>query len=267
MEEKTYEFKREQKEDPFELDDSDEKEEVQPRRIATPSSQPPSKKIAAPSSDRFWKIATVILIVLLGIFVLKGNEKAPTGGVVIDEPKDNPAPTVNMKQLVDDDPFLGKEGAPITIVEFSDYQCPYCGRFYTQTLPLIKSNYIDTGKVKFVYRDFPLSFHPEATPAALATNCAGEQGKFWEFHDKVYRSQDNLSSENYQTWAGELGLDLDQWGGCLTDPEQAAEIRKDFNDGGTAGVSGTPAFFINGNLVSGAQPFTVFQQIIEAELS
>ncbi len=96
--------------------------------------------------------------------------------------------------ITDNDPVKGSEDAPITIVEFSDFECPFCGRFFSQTLPLIEDNYIDTGKVKFVYRDFPLSFHPQAQPAAEAAECANEQGKFWDYHDKIFNNQGALST-------------------------------------------------------------------------
>ncbi len=218
-------------------------------------------------SDKFWKITTVVLIALLAIFLLKGgnNETNPTGQAVANAPTPSAAaPTVEVS--IDDDAILGDENAPVTIVEFSDYQCPFCGRFHQETLPQIKSQYIDTGKVRLVYRDFPLSFHPEATPAAIAANCAGEQGKYYEFHDKIFENQASLGSVSYKQWATELGLDINKWETCLSDPNQAAEIRADFNDGGSYGVQGTPAFFVNGKLVSGAQPFGVFQQLIEAEL-
>lgn len=223
-------------------------------------------------SDKFWKITTVVLIVLLGFFLLRGggnSGNSPTGGgVALGDTNPSPAPTVNidMEELVDDDPFLGEEDAPVTIVEFSDYECPFCSRFYTQTLPLIKSQYIDTGKVKFVYRDFPLSFHPQAMPSALAANCAGEQGKYYEYHNKIFENQALLSDATRKQWAQELGLDIPKWESCLSDPAQRQEIQKDLQDGSAAGITGTPGFIINGQLVSGAQPFSVFQQVIDATL-
>jgi protein-disulfide isomerase len=167
----------------------------------------------------------------------------------------------------DDDPVLGDPNAPVTIIEFSDYECPFCGRFYSQTLPQIKSNYIDTGKVKLVYRDFPLSFHQMAEPSALAANCAADQDKFWEFHDKAFENQGSLSEATLTAWAQELGLEMNAWNECRRDPQRREEIRSDLRDGTAAGVQGTPAFFVNGQLISGAQPFQAFEQLIEAELS
>ena len=235
------------------------------------SSTPKTEK-----KDMFWKATTVVLIVLLAFFAwrstnLTGNvvTGGTTGDTVGDLVPQQAPPTVNidMKKIVDDDPYLGKDNAPVVIVEFSDYQCPFCSRFYTETLSQIKTQYIDTGKVKFVYRDFPLSFHPEALPAATAVNCAEEQGKFWEFHNKVFENQQTISAANYKLWAEELGLDVAKWETCTKDTKVKAEIQKDFNDGTAAGVQGTPAFIINGKIVSGAQPFTAFSQVIEAELS
>ena len=227
------------------------------------------------SSDKFWKISTVVLIVLLAFFAFRsgfGGDKVtgaavanPSAGAGGDLPV--PSVAVDMKELVDDDHALGDSNAPVTIVEFSDYQCPFCGRFYTQTLGQIKSKYIDTGKVRLVFRDFPLSFHPEAEPSALAANCAGEQGKYYEFHDKVFENQASLSSASRKQWASEIGLDVAKWEKYQSDPDQLAEVRKDFQDGQAVGVQGTPAFFINGKLISGAQPYSVFEQIIEAELN
>jgi protein-disulfide isomerase len=173
-----------------------------------------------------------------------------------------------MQALADDDPILGDKNAPVTIIEFSDYQCPFCGRFYSQTLTQLKEKYINTGKVRLVYRDFPLdSIHPQATPAAIAANCAGEQGKYFEYHDKIFENQPGLGSESLKTWAGEIGIDVKKWEACIADPAQLQEVRKDLADGSAVGVQGTPAFFVNGQLVSGAQPYTVFEQIIEGELA
>jgi protein-disulfide isomerase len=230
--------------------------------------------------DKFWKIATILLVLILAIFAFKGvfGSDNATGNVVVPTPSaavpsvpsapSVPTPTLNMAQLVDDDPVLGNPNAPVTIIEFSDYECPFCGRFYSDTLGQIKSQYIDTGKVKFVYRDFPLSFHLQAEPAAIAANCAGEQGKYFEYHDLIFSNGGaaGKTQTNYESWATQLGLDVQAWKTCTLDPAQRQEVQKDMADGAAAGVRGTPGFVINGQLVSGAQPFSVFQQIIEAEL-
>ena len=163
--------------------------------------------------------------------------------------------------------FKGDENAPVTLYEFSDYQCPFCGRFFSDTLPLIEENYIKTGKVKLVFKDFPLdSIHPEATPAALAARCAGDQGKYWEFHDKIFQNQQLLGSAAYSQWAQELGLDVSQFDNCLNTRKHLSAVRKDLLEGQQAGISGTPGFVLNGQVISGAQPYPVFQQAIESAL-
>lgn len=174
----------------------------------------------------------------------------------------------------DDDAYLGDKDAPVVIVEFSDYQCPFCRSFWRDTLPLIKSEYIDTGKVRFVYRDFPLDMHPGAMPAAQATECAEEQGKFWEMHDKIFIEQEKQGGgtvqfgvDDIKKWAGGIGLNISELSSCLDSQKYAEEVKKDLKDGQTAGVSGTPGFFVNGRLVVGAQPFSVFKTIIDEELA
>lgn len=173
----------------------------------------------------------------------------------------------------DDDAYLGDKDAPVVMIEFSDLQCPFCRSFWRDTLPLIKSEYIDTGKVRFVYRDFPLSFHPGAMPAAQAVECAEEQSKFWEMHDKIFIEQDKQGSGTIQfgvgdlkKWAGEINLNAGKFNSCLDSQKYAEEVNNDAKDGQAAGVTGTPGFFINGRLVVGAQPFSVFKSVIDEEL-
>ncbi len=164
--------------------------------------------------------------------------------------------------------FKGKENAPVTIIEFSDFQCPFCGRFFQQTLPDIERSYIATGKAKLVYKDFPLdSIHPHATPAAMAARCAGEQGKFWEFHDLIFNNQQSLGESSYTQWASQLGLDAAKFNECSSSRKYLSAVRQDLVEGQRAGVQGTPAFLINGQLLSGAQPFAAFQQAIENALA
>ncbi|MBI1969641.1 DsbA family protein [Candidatus Woesearchaeota archaeon] len=168
----------------------------------------------------------------------------------------------------DDDPSRGDKSAPVTMIEFSDFQCPFCGRFWSQTLPQIEQEYIKTGKVKFVYRDFPLdAIHPNARPAAEAAECADEQGKFWEFHDKIFQNQQQLSVENYKKWAAELGLNAEKFNGCVDSKKYAEEVSKDLADATAAGGTGTPYFLINGKPLTGAQPFAAFKAAIDAELA
>ena len=214
-----------------------------------------------------WKIVSAVLGILLVVSIITGgfsgkSSSAPTGAAVAV----NDIITVSAKDYVDDDPVLGNSNAPLTIVEFSDFQCPYCGRFFEETFPLIKERYIDTGKVKLVYRDFPLNFHPMAMPSALAAECANEQGKFWEFHDMIFENQEILSNDILKQFAVDLGLNVEGFNGCFASQKYSKEIANDLQDVARAGGRGTPYFIVGDIPVSGAQPFSVFQQAIESQL-
>ena len=189
------------------------------------------------------------------------------------------APRVVQVSL-DDDPVKGNPDAEVIVVEFSDFQCPFCSRFYDQTLPLIQENYIDTGKIKFVYRDFPLDqLHPNARPAHVAAECADDQGKFWEYHDILFERVGEWQSlprsslgDKFVAFADELELDQSSFVTCLESIEVAQEVQSDYLDGGRYGVSGTPAFFVGTEkdgfiLISGAQPFSSFQASIDSLLN
>ena len=157
----------------------------------------------------------------------------------------------------------GGKDAPVTIIGFSDYECPYCGRG-EETVKQVLEAYGD--KVRYVHRDFPLSFHQNAKPAAEAARCAGDQDKFWEFHDEIFKRQRELSTETYQALADELELDREKFDECVSSGKYGGAVDADMAAGGAAGVNGTPAFFINGRSLSGAQPFEAMQRIIDAEL-
>lgn len=162
-------------------------------------------------------------------------------------------------------PSVGPHDAPVTIVEFSDYQCPFCSR----AEPVVKQvleRY--PTQVRLVYRHLPLdSIHPMARPAAIAAACADTQGKFWEFHDRLFANAQGLGTELFATLADELELDRADFDACLTSPEAAAIVQRDSDDGAAAGATGTPAFFVNGIKLSGARPIGDFVEIIEAELA
>jgi len=166
-----------------------------------------------------------------------------------------------------DDPIKGSNSAPVAMIEFGDFQCPFCGKFFSETLPQIEENYIKTGKVKFVYRDFPLDFHQYAEKAAEAAECAHEQGKFWEYHDKLFNNQQALDVTNLKKYAKDLGLNSSEFDDCLDSGKMASEVQEDLQDGTALGISGVPSFFINGIPIGGAQPYSSFQQIIDEELS
>lgn len=169
----------------------------------------------------------------------------------------------------DDDAFLGDANAPVVMVEFSDYQCPYCNRFRLETLPLLKENYIDTGKLKFVYRDLPLPSHKNANLAAQAAECVGEYGDnyyFW-MHDLLFEntawSGAEDPTEDLIALGGQLGTDIRY---CVESGQMAEEVNKDYAAARSYGLSGTPSLFVNGKKIVGAYPYEVFEEMIEAEL-
>jgi protein-disulfide isomerase len=167
---------------------------------------------------------------------------------------------------VGDNPSIGPENAPITLIEFSDYECPFCKVWFTDTYPQLMSAY--PGKIRFVYRDFPISgLHANASPAAEAADCAGEQGQYWPFHDKLFNSQLGLGPTAYLTYATNLGLDTTRFQNCLDTHKYQAAVEANYAFANNLGVQSTPTFFINGLVVVGAQPFSIFKQIIDQELA
>ncbi len=211
-------------------------------------------------------LVAINLVATFSIYSQLTPTETPTDTADQAIPKEVPKQQPTRVQVsADDDPVLGDPNAPVTIIEFSDYQCPFCRRFWQQTLPLIKQNFIDTGKVKLVYRDFPLNFHQYAQKAAEAAECAGEQGKYWEYHDILFERQSEWSTQGVQKfkdYAAELGLDLEQFSSCLDSGKYAQEVQKDYQDGVSYGVQGTPTFFINGVKIVGAQPYQTFETVI-----
>jgi len=188
-----------------------------------------------------------------------------------------------VKVSLDDDPILGDKNAPITLVEFSDYECPFCKRHFDQTYSDLKKDYIDTGKVKLVFRDLPLSFHdPMATTEAIAANCAREQGgdsAYFKFHDEMFKrttsNGNGLNKEKIYQIATDNGLNETNFKACLDSDKYKDEVAKDLADAATYGASGTPTFFIGkstgqeieGIKVIGAQPLSAFKTIIDEKLS
>ncbi len=167
----------------------------------------------------------------------------------------------------DDDAVMGEESAKVTIIEFSDFQCPFCGKFHQETFPQIKKDFVDQGKVKFVYRDYPLPYHSMAQKAAEAAECAKEQGKFWEMADKIFANTETLSVEELKKIAKELDLDTSAFDSCLDSGKYKEEVAKDVSDATSYGVQATPTFFINGKKIEGALPYTSFKQAIEQALN
>jgi len=166
-------------------------------------------------------------------------------------------------EVAADGPAKGPADAPITIVEFSDFQCPFCSRV-TPTLEQVTENYGD--KVRLVFRQFPLGMHPNAPKAAEASLCAQEQGKFWEMHDAMFGDQNALGVPQLKATAAKLGLDGEQFDQCLDSGKYEDAVAADMKAGAEAGVTGTPAMFINGQMVSGAVPYDQLSAVIDAEL-
>lgn len=181
-------------------------------------------------------------------------------------------------------PGIGMKNAPVTIIEFSDYQCPFCRKFWSETYHQLKTDYIDTGKVRLVFKDFPLDFHDGAKPYAEAAHCAfdaqGEAGYF-RMHDKIFEEQNKLEGgdaktgpvrstvpfvgkETLKKWARDLGFTIDT---CLDNGKYAQVVENDLAYGKQVGISGTPGFFVNGQLIEGAQPYSAFKQLIDAQLA
>jgi len=210
------------------------------------------------------KKSTLIMgISLIAVFIVGfylGNIFTTTDGTVVNTGGDNPTGYVVSEALLvsmDDDDVLGDANAPIRIIEFSDFECPYCGRFYSDTVKLIKQQYVDTGKASFVHRDFPLSFHDYAQVAAEASECAADQGKFWGMHDILYEKNIEYYAalqagetpdhpflpETLKVYAEELGLDS-TFDDCLDSGKYTNEVQADMQEAGSYGVGGTPATFV-----------------------
>jgi protein-disulfide isomerase len=174
---------------------------------------------------------------------------------------DLPQPRI---QVAAEGPARGPKDAPVTIVEFSDFECPYCGAAH-DTVEQVMSTY--AGKVRLVYRQFPLNFHPHAAKAAEASLCAADQGKFWEYHEALFKNQKKLDLPDLKAHATEVGLDANKFSQCLDSGDKKKAVDADQQAGLAAGVGGTPAFFINGIFLNGAQPLDEFKKVIDGELA
>ncbi len=168
--------------------------------------------------------------------------------------------------------IMGSKNAKVVIQEFSDFQCPFCHQYFSETFPDILKNYILNGKVAYVYYNYPLSFHPQAPTAALAALCAGDENKFWEMHDALFDNQNIWSPQSagetktFETLAEMLKLDTGKFKQCLASGKYNDQIKKDTAAGEKNGISGTPSFMINGTKVVGAQPYSALESIIEEAL-
>ncbi len=165
----------------------------------------------------------------------------------------------------------GKTDAKVTMVEFTDYQCPFCSRFFTDTYGQIMKNYVDNGKIQYISRDLPLPFHPNAHIAAQATRCAGDQKKYWEMHDKLFEKQTDWSEASdakpkFEIYAKEIGINSGNFLKCLTDGKYKQAVDDDAALASRVGASGTPTFIINGKVLVGAQPYSEFERALNEAL-
>ncbi|MBL8091347.1 MAG: DsbA family protein [Anaerolineales bacterium] len=221
--------------------------------------------------NTFFSILVVLAFavgVLTGFFLWGYNQPAENAnqpsGQVAAAPTQQPQ-YVRYEIATEGYPSLGPDDAPITIVEFSDFQCPFCKRFHEETYQALLDAY--PGQIRFVYRNLPLtSIHPDAMPAAVASLCANEQNVYWEYHDKLFSST-TLGTDTYIQYANELNLNIDEFTACLNSGKFDAFIQQDMDFAFNLGVSSTPTFFINGLAIVGAQPLSSFQNIIDKELA
>lgn len=192
-----------------------------------------------------------------------------------------PAPPLtpeNILLAIDDDPVKGDRKARLVLIEFSDFQCPFCARFVRETLPEIEKDYIKTGKLKYVFRDFPITAaHKDAFKAALAAGCALDQGKYWEMHDRLFENPTSFTVYNLTQSAEAIGLNKESFQQCLNKNEYETEVQSDFADGLKAGVNQTPTFFLGLTepnspkvkvltVITGAKPYAVFKAAIDSAL-
>jgi protein-disulfide isomerase len=238
----------------------------------------------APKRDYFLPVSILVAgLIVAGAVVFatmfKGGAIAAGGGAVAQDPGTAPAqPSVNtadIMKLGSRDAVLGDANAPVTIIEYGDYQCPFCTKFFSETQSLIVANYVNTGKAKFVFRNLAF-LGAESTAAAGAAECANDQGKLWAYHDALYKAK--IADENaggnendgyfkqavFVKLAQQVGLDMTKFTSCVSGNQDAAVVAQEKNDASAVGVNSTPTFFINGTEVQGAQPYSNFQTALDA---
>ncbi|GAB4481212.1 MAG: hypothetical protein OHK0031_02910 [Anaerolineales bacterium] len=222
-----------------------------------------AKRQKQEQSQRLIIGSIIILGALLVAAALIWSNFKPIGEVIVPAAKTRPMVDFNA---------MGDKNAPVTIVEYSDFQCPYCANFSNQTEQQLIDAFVATGKVRFVYRSYGEFIGPESRRTAEAAYCAGDQGKFWEMHDIIFANQNgenvgNFSDRKIVAFAEKIGLDMGQFNDCFNSNKYADQVTQDGLDGKQAGVKATPSFTINGTLFEGAQPIGAFQTAIEAALA
>ena len=231
---------------------------------------PPTNDTVTFKRSHFYTMLVVLSFfagILVGYMAWGRNGSASVAAQPAAQQQQAAAPTYRRYEIPTEGSYsIGPEDAPITIVEFSDYQCPFCVRWHDQVYNQLLAAY--PGKIRFVYRHLPLTqIHPQALPAAEAAMCAGEQNAYWQYHDRLFANQEMLGDDLYVQIAEELGLSMDSFNTCRESHKYQAEIQADMDFAIGLGVQSTPTFFINGLAVVGAQPLDVFRQVIDKELA
>ena len=259
------------------LDNSDEVSSFQPSL----NSKKESRGLHGPSLGIGAGIAIVSILSALFVVnmmdtsspVLQFEDNTPE----VQERSPQPPTTVDGLALftANGSPYLGNPDAPITLVEFGDYQCHFCNKFFHETESVIVKNYVETGKVKIIFKDFTI-IGPDSIGAAQGAHCAEDQGMFWEYHDELYNNYSGendgwAASENLVTYANNIGLDQEQFVECMSSQKYRQLVENSSNDARNLGITGTPAFFVIGSdnqitRIPGAQPYEVFHNLFEAEL-
>ncbi|MBI5742779.1 MAG: DsbA family protein [Candidatus Niyogibacteria bacterium] len=226
-------------------------------------------------------LAVPAAIVMAGFVVAAAVVYSNGGGLKLgaakadsDKPAAQTARAVNNDEALavqSDDRVLGNPSAPVTIIEYADFQCPFCGRFESTTVGQLKEKYVKTGQAKIIYRDFAF-LGPESVESAEAARCANEQGKFWDFHDYLYAHQNGenqgaFAAMNLKKFAGALKLDQAKFDSCLDDHKYKSAVEASLKTGQALGVTGTPTTFVNGQEIVGAQPIAQFEALIKAALA
>lgn len=248
----------------------------QPVETNIPSERPADETFTF-KRNHFYALLTVLAFaagVLLGYVVWgidssgqaqNSQTAAQVAGPVVEAPVTDEPQFTRYDVSAEGYPSIGPNDAPITVIEFSDYQCPYCRRWHQEVYEPLLAAY--PGKIRFVYRNLPLtSIHPDAFSAAEAAMCAGDQDAYWQYHEKLFGG-DALGSQVYTQYAQELSLNMDAFETCMKDGKYAAAIQADSDFAVNLGVRSTPTFFINGLAIVGSQPLSVFQQVIDKELA
>ncbi len=219
-------------------------------------------------------ILLAAIIISGAIFYTKGFGKNNLGPAAANIGGGQPTQNAQVNlTLNNNDHVLGSNGAKVIVIEYSDFQCPFCRSYWSQSFSQLKKEYIDTGKILFVYRHYPLDFHPQSTISAKATECPNESGKFWQMHDKLFSEQEKqgtgtiqFTAADIKKWASQIGLNSNSFGTCLDSDKYSQRIKDNTATGTQAGVSGTPTFFINNQKIVGAQPYSAFKSAIDSAL-